>query len=50
MYPQVDESSHRGKISFEVRTVSYKELPALADAKVKAEAVHPRRGAVTGPS
>jgi mannose-6-phosphate isomerase-like protein (cupin superfamily) len=50
MYPQVDASGHRGNTSFEVRTVSYKELPSLADAKAKAEAARPRRGAATGPS
>ena len=44
MYPQVDASSHKGNSSFEVRTLSYKELPALADAKAKAEAAGPRRG------
>jgi hypothetical protein len=41
MYPQVDASSHRGHTTFEVDTLSYKELPALAEAKAK-EAANPR--------
>jgi hypothetical protein len=45
MYPQVDASSHKANTSFEARTLSFKELPALAEAKAKAEAAGPRRGA-----
>jgi len=45
MYPQVDASSHRGNTKFKVDTVSFKELPALAEAKAKAEAAGPRRAA-----
>jgi len=45
IYPQVDASSHKGTSSFEVRAISYEELPALAEAKAKAEAAGPRRGA-----
>ncbi len=44
MYPQVDASSHRGQAVFEVKTASFKELPALAEAKAKAEAAGPRPG------
>jgi hypothetical protein len=44
MYPQVDDSSHKANTSFEVRTLSFKELPALAEAKRKAEVAGPRRG------
>lgn len=35
MYPQVDASSHRGQTNFDVRMVSLKELPALAEAKAR---------------
>ena len=38
MYPQVDESSQSGHSRVEVRTVSAKELPALAEEKAKAAA------------
>ncbi len=41
MYPQVDASSHRGHTKFDVNAISYKELPALAEAKAK-EAENPR--------
>jgi mannose-6-phosphate isomerase-like protein (cupin superfamily) len=44
MYPQVEAGSHRGHTTFEVNTVSYKELPALAEAKAKAESEGPRQG------
>ena len=43
MYPQVDASSHQGHTTFDVNTVSFKELPALAEAKAE-EAKKPRRG------
>jgi quercetin dioxygenase-like cupin family protein len=43
MYPQVDASSHKGNTSFEVRMLSFKELPSLSEAKAKAEAARPRR-------
>jgi mannose-6-phosphate isomerase-like protein (cupin superfamily) len=43
IYPQVDASSHRGSTTFEVNTVSFRELPALAEAKAK-EASHLRHG------
>jgi len=39
MHPRVDESSHVGRTTFDVRAASVKELPALAEAKAKAEAV-----------
>ncbi len=45
MYPQVDVSSHRGHTKFNVETSSFKELPALAEAKAKAEAAGPRHAA-----
>jgi hypothetical protein len=45
MYPQVDDSSHKANTSFEVKTLSFKELPALAEAKAKAEVAGPRRAA-----
>ncbi len=45
MYPQVDASSHRGDTRFNVETVSFKELAALAEAKAKAESAGPRRAA-----
>ena len=38
MNPMVDDSSHRGRTSFEVETASTRELPALAEARAKAEA------------
>ena len=43
MYPRVDESSHQGRTSFDVRAASVKELPALAEAQAKAEAGRPGR-------
>jgi len=42
MYPQVDASSHRGRTTFVVDTASFKELPALAEARAR-EAQNPRR-------
>ncbi|HXV79931.1 MAG TPA: hypothetical protein VEG60_08630 [Candidatus Binatia bacterium] len=45
IYPRVDASSHKSNTSFEVTTLSFKELPALAEAKAKAEVAGPRRGA-----
>jgi len=43
MNPMVDESSQLGRSSTSVKTVSTKELPALAEAKEKAAAAAPAR-------
>lgn len=38
MHPMVDDSSHTGRTTFEVRAVSVTELPKLAEEKAKLEA------------
>ncbi len=38
MHPHVDASSHRGNTTFDVETISFKELPALEEAKAKVSA------------
>ena len=43
MYPQADSSGPGEGTTFEVETVSFEELPALAEAKAR-EAANPRRG------
>ena len=46
MYPQADSSGPGEGTTFEVETVSFEELPALAEAKAR-EAANPRRGGAT---